>query len=469
MKTKQWLSNARFTSWWLDFPDLGWPDPNLTAKWRHRAEQFEKAGVNAVVLFGFHFRWDYHPFFDRVFGALGEISDICHEHGMKVVEHHSATLVHRARSAQDRREIRQRNNHHVPFYPDTWENAVYAGQNMADWRQISLRDGQPVFFERYTCNCFCPNNPGYQRAYLDYIERHLAAVAVDAVMSDDLHFLPDVYSCACEHCRKRFREEAEAELPSPDDSSFWENRENPRYLAWLQARYRWNAEHYQRLRAALPPEVLLWGCASNCINPGLAQLGFSPQLFAQHFDAIFHEIFHEHQPRGDEAEIVSDLAGFSSLARHHRKPLVALCYVNRQEDLSGWLHLLAREGARPWVSKQVRREDAVPEEQLLSGGFHVPRLKKKSDQTVQTIVFSEAFRDRCAPEDAEAYVESYRQLCNDLLTRGSQPHVLFDHMWESASPEEWECLWVLEPASLDEAKQQILDRWQAKGLATGVT
>jgi hypothetical protein len=236
----------------------------------------------------------------------------------------------------------------------------------------------------------------------------------------------------------------------------------------LQARYRWNADHYKRLRAALPPDILLWGCASNCINPGLAQLGFSPQLFAEHFDAIFHEIFHQNQPLTHEPEIVSDLVGFSSLAKHHKKPLVALCYVNQPEDLPGWLHLLAQEGARPWVSKQVRRDHAIPEEKLLAGGFHVGKAKKKMAQPVQAIAFSEAFRDRLPPEQAEFYVDSYRQLCADLLGRGSQPHVLFDSMWETASPDSWECLWLLDPACLNERMQEIVEKWQENGLATGV-
>lgn len=471
MKTKQWLNNARFTSWWLDFSDLGWPDPQLTAKWQRRASTFQKQGVNAVVMFGFHFRWDYYPVLDRVLGALGEVSAICHEHGIKVVEHHSATLVHRVRSVEDRRAIRTRNNHHVPFYPDSWETARYEGESMADWRQISASDDRPVFFERYTCECFCPNHPGYQRAYLETIQRHLAAVQVDAVMSDDLHFLPDVYSCACQHCRARFKNETGFELPPAKDLSFWGNKESPAFFAWLQARYRWNADHYRRLRAALPDDVLLWGCASNCLNPTMAELGFSPQLFAEHFDAIFHEIFHQNQPGTHNLEILSDLVGFASLARHHKKPLVALCYVNRAEDVPGWLHLLAQQGARPWISKQVRREDAIPEEELLAEGFHFgksPR-QKPAPESVQAIVFSESLRDRLDADEAVAYVEQYRQLCNDLIQRGSQPHLLFDNMWESASPALWECLWILDSRSLDDEKQKTIADWQEKGLAVGVS
>jgi hypothetical protein len=48
---------------------------------------------------------------------------------------------------------------------------------------------------------------------------------------------------------ERFTEETGFQLPAADDASFWENRENPQFLAWLEARYRWNADHYRRLRA----------------------------------------------------------------------------------------------------------------------------------------------------------------------------------------------------------------------------
>lgn len=467
-KETNWIQNARFTSWWLDFSDLGWPDPNLTRKWRQRARTFQEQGVNAVVMFGFHFRWDYIPVMERVLGALREIAEICREHHLKVVEHHSATLVHRVRSEQDRHEIRARNNHHVPFYPDGWENVVYRGKPVSDWRQISARDGEPVYFDRYTCECFCPNHPGYQEAYLDYIKRHLEAVPVDAIMSDDLHYLPDVYSCACGHCRARFEKEEGFRLPPANDRSFWENYERREFLAWLQARYRWNADHYKRLREALPRQVMLWGCASNCMDAGLSRMGFSPQHFAPHFDAIFHEIFHQNQPETHALQIASDLAGFASLARHYNKPLVALCYVNRPEDVGPWLHLLAHHQARPWISSQVRREDATPEEALLANGYSYPKGRKKgAHQALQAVIFSESHRDRLGPARAERYVESYRDLCLDILERGDEVHVLFDSLWENASPESWECLWVLDGEAVSPDREQTLRRWQENGLALG--
>lgn len=467
MKETRWIHNARFTSWWLDLSDLGWPDPNLTDKWKRRAETFRKQGANAVVMFGFHFRWDYITVRQRVLGALREISEICHAHGLRVVEHHSATLVHRVRSDADRREIRKRNNHHVPFYPDTWEDVRYKGRDVAAWRQISARDGKPVFFDRYTCECFCPNNPDYQEAYLDLIRDHLEAVPVDAIMSDDLHFLPDVYSCACRHCRELFQQEEGEDLPAPEDRNFWENHDNPAFRKWLQARYRWNARHYERLHAILPKEVMLWGCASNCISPHLANIGFSPQHFAPHFDALFHEIFHQNQPHKDKVEISSDMAGFASLARHYQKPLVALCYVNRPEDLPTWVHLLSHHHARPWVSRQVRTEHPTPEEELLRDGYSFPKGSKVGRESIQVVVFSESFRDRLGPAGAEEYVERYRQVCAEILSRGGEPHVLFDSFWADANPEDWECLWVIDSRSLSAEQQEKMSQWQDQGVALG--
>lgn len=468
MKNKNWIRDARFVSWWLDFTDLSWPNPDLTSKWEARAEMFQKQGANAVVMFGFHFRWDYLPVMDRVFGALREIAEICHAHELKVVEHHSATLVHRVRNAQDRHQIQKHNRHHVPFYPDSWENVRYKGRNLATWRQISARDDKPVFFERYTCECFCPNHPEFQESYLEYIAEHLRAVPVDAVMSDDLHFLPDVYSCSCEHCRKRFEEEEGEMLPAATDPLFWEDYENPQFQAWLRARYRWNAEHYQRLRAALPESVALWGCASSCLNPNLHQIGFSPQQFAPYFDAIFHEIYHRNQPDTHSQEIVSELAGFASLARYYDKPLVALCYVQRPEDLSRWLYLLEESNARPWISKQVRSGSVPTEEEILAEGFSFPNSERQLEpEVLQAIVFSERQRDRLGPAGAQDYVHEFRQFCFDMTSRGTRVHVLFDSLWENAKWELWECLWIPRSHTLTPKQEQSLADWQRRGLAIG--
>ncbi|HLS28037.1 MAG TPA: hypothetical protein VK041_05260 [Opitutales bacterium] len=471
MKSTEWLNDARFTSWRLDISDLGWPDPTLAEKWRRRAETFQKEGANAVVLCGFQFRWDYLVILDRVLGILHEITEICHEHQLKVVEYHSPTLLHTIRSEEDRRTIHNGRQEQVPFYPDDWRKLSFQEKRLANWRQVSARNGKPVFYEPFTCECFCPNHPEFQKAYRAFIRHHLAEIPVDAILSADLHFLPDIYSCACTYCQKRFLSEYGFELPPTEDPEFWENRENPAFLAWIAARYRWNAEHYQRLRKWLPPEVLLWGRASCCLSAELPQTGFSPQLCAEHFDAIFYEIDPRHHPTNHSEEIASEITAFSSIARHFRKPLIALCHVHSSEDLPGWLDFLKPYDARPWISRQTLHEDAVPEESLLETGFDYPETPpgKPTFEPVQAIFFSETFRDSLEIEQGKDYVAQCRELCADLVARGIRPFLLFDTMWDSAAPALWECLWMLDPRALDKEKERKIAEWQQQGLAIGLS
>lgn len=470
MKTNQWLNNARIITWWLDFSDLGWPDSRLTAKWENRAKYFHEKGVNTVVLSGFHFRWDYHPFFDRISGILGEITSLCHQHDLKVVEHHSATRIHRVRNEEERRRIHQRCQPHVAFYPDDWRDATYKSEKLADWRQISVRDGEPVFLKQEPSHCLCPNHPGFQKAYLDYIKDLFSVLPIDALAVDDLRFFPDVYSCGCQHCRERLLDEEGLELPPPGGRSFWENHQNPDFLTWLRTRCRWQEDHFKNLREALPPEVLLWGFFSSCVSPDQSSTAFSPQLFTGYFDAICYQIPAGVRLAWDREEIATELAGFASLAHAHHKPLFSRCQVASPEDVGPWLHLLAEHHSRPWISRQLGKPDAVPEEQLIAGGFHFERSKKKTlPESIQAIAFSEAFRDSLEPDEAEAYVESYRTLASDLLARGSDVHLLFDGIWQSVSPEYWECLWLLDSRSLSEEQAKCIEQWQEKGLAVGIS
>lgn len=464
MTERNWIHDAVFASWWLTWDDFGWPDLELSAKWKARAAHFRARGINTVVMFGLHFRFDYFAHFGRVFGLLREISDICHDHGLRVVEHHSATLVHRVRNERDRWEIRERNFHHVPFYPDSWEYATYQGESIASWRQISARDGKPAYFDRYTCECFCPNNPSFQRCYLDYTRRHLEAVPIDAYMSDDLHYLPDYYSCACEHCRKRFLEEEGVELPAASDTGFWENFENPEFLKWISARYRWNGDFYRRLRDFLPPEILMWGCSSDAIDARVAGIAYSPQHYAPHWDAVFHEIVHTKQPGRDDTKISSDLVGFAGIARQHAKPLIALFYPRKVEDLPVWLKTVASHGARPWISKQPRTRGAPQEEELLREPVDFPPTTAPERHELLGIIFSESTRDRLGPRAQEEYVQPYEKLCERLCRSGEKAVALFDGAWEGEAAGDWKALYVPGSSLLPAEKIQRLQALQASGM-----
>ena len=51
----------RMVSWWLRKDDLPWPNRKSEEKFRRRAACMAREGVNAAIIFGAHFRWDFMP------------------------------------------------------------------------------------------------------------------------------------------------------------------------------------------------------------------------------------------------------------------------------------------------------------------------------------------------------------------------------------------------------------------------
>lgn len=421
----EWLYKSKMASWWFTIEDLGWPDYEVEKKWNERAQAFKKAGVNCVVTFGFHFRWDFVPYLERLIAMLAKVVEICHDNGIRVVEHHSAMLVFRPKTIEDRWAIRKNNNHGVPFYPDSWENVYYKGSEMAKWRHIRASTGEQASYST-SYESFCPNNPDFQKAYEDMIKRYLEKVKLDALMSDDLHFTPDYDVCACEHCQEKFHQATDEKLPGWEDKNFWGNKKNPLFLRWFDLRYQWNAEHYQRVRGFLPDDVALWGCASDCLSPWLGDIGFSPQHFFKHCDAIFREIYHKAQP-GDKIGILNESAAFSSMAKQMNKPFVTIFYVNKPEDKKAWFDIISESGSRPWVCKQVRVENAVEEEVILKDGYDfIDRTKEINSKPVVGIRFSQKYRDSLEKEAASKYHKKYIELFTKLTEQGCRVEVVFD-------------------------------------------
>jgi len=421
----EWLYNTKMASWWFTIEDLGWPDYEVEKKWHQRAKAFKKAGVNCVVTFGFHFRWDFVPLLDRLIAMLAKVVEICHDNGIRVVEHHSAALVFRPKTIEDRWEIRKKNNHGVSFYPDSWENVYYKGSEMAKWRHVRASTGkQPHFSTSY--ESFCPNNPDLQKAYEDMIKRYLEKVRFDALMSDDLDFSPDYDVCACEHCREKFYQATSSTLPNWEDKNFWGNKKNPLFLKWIDLRYQWSAQHYKRVRNFLPDNIALWGCASDCLTPWLVTVGFSAQRSFKHCDAVFREVYHKIQPN-DKIGILAESAAFSSMAKQMNKPFITIFYVNKPEDKKAWFDIISESGSRPWVSKNVRVENAVEEEVILKDGYDfIDRTKEINSKPVIGIRFSQKYRDSLEKGAASKYHKKYIELFTKLRKQGCRVEVVFD-------------------------------------------
>ena len=57
-----WLNDASFAAWWFEEADL----KADVDKFEKRAQNLSAPGINAVITFGYHFRWDWVERLDEV-------------------------------------------------------------------------------------------------------------------------------------------------------------------------------------------------------------------------------------------------------------------------------------------------------------------------------------------------------------------------------------------------------------------
>ncbi|MFA5206533.1 MAG: alpha-amylase family protein [Lentisphaeria bacterium] len=125
-------------------------------------------------------------------------------------------------------ELRRRHIDVCAYYSVIFNN--WAFLEYPDWR-IQPAHTTAVAGSRYG-NC-CPNNPGYRAFALGQTTELAGGYAFDGLFFD-MTFWPAI--CVCEHCRKRFRQEAGQEIPATID---WFS---PAWCAFQNARERWMAE-----------------------------------------------------------------------------------------------------------------------------------------------------------------------------------------------------------------------------------
>lgn len=426
-KSNQWISKANFASWWFSWDDLSWPNVALRQKWEQRAKIFSQAGINTVIVFGFHFRWDFLNVFDRIEGILKEVTEICHAHGLRIIDHHSTVFSHHARSLEDRQFINKQQNHHVPFYPDSWNNQIYQGNLISDWLMISATDNKPVYYENYRAHIFCPNNPDFLKSYCNYVTQLFANVDMDGLMADDIAFLPDFYACSCKYCRENFTRETEFSLPDITDTSFWNNLDSPAFQAWVECRFKWCARFYQKLREQLPSDIPIWSCQATNIMPHVCSQGSSYEYRLKYCDATFLEIFHGLDPIKDQATIVAELSVARSLADIAGNELVVICYGRKKNDFALWGKMLERVKARPWFCHMVRDENIVQEEDLFKDGY--PEIKPIQKIITETcVIFSTKIRNKLGPNN-NSYYNAFITICDQLWEQEIPFDILFDNHW----------------------------------------
>ena len=215
-------------------------------------EDFDKAakdlydnGITMAINFTLtHFRMGFIKYWDRIHGAFKMFCDAAHKYGIKVIEHNSSSLSHDLLRSEGWKRFEDDINSYTNFKSsvEKWievprfllnEPEVY-GKKLSDLFQIDGRTGKRAN-SIYDLNIFCYNNPDYREMYFKYRTEELKIVPFDGIMDDDVQWFADGHACACEHCRKLFKEQYGYDLPYPDKwDEFYGDYNNPAFVAWIR-------------------------------------------------------------------------------------------------------------------------------------------------------------------------------------------------------------------------------------------
>jgi len=199
------------------------------------AAKYKEKRITAVILHkGTHFIFALEPYWEDIFACIEKIVRAFHKFGIKVIEHRSYSLAGRVDNEKDWMITRW--FHPWPGMKErVFSDYTVRGVNITSMAQVDGRTGLPMLTV-YRSYCLCPNNPDYKKL-IQYIAGRMFDLGVDGMMNDDIEYHNN--ACACEHCRRLFKEETGYDLPTPENwDSFYENYENEVYIRWKEFKVR---------------------------------------------------------------------------------------------------------------------------------------------------------------------------------------------------------------------------------------
>lgn len=212
-----------------------------------RAKELADSGITVVMTFSLtHFRMGFYPYWKELNESLAKLVRACHKWGIRVVEHHSASLTSRVLDEGGWEKLDEelvRRSKGVAKY-DNWKKIFpfltydykIGDVDIRTFMQIDGRTGEYAR-NRYGAFSACYNNPDYRKIYFDYMKT-VVETGIDGIMNDDVQFFGDEHACTCEHCRKLFKEQTGYELPAPENwSEFAGNYDDPAYIAWKKFKF----------------------------------------------------------------------------------------------------------------------------------------------------------------------------------------------------------------------------------------
>ena len=241
-KKLEWVWNSRITLFHGESDLEGFLGLSQD-EYDRRAEAYAKRGVNFVnATIKFHFRLNYIENFAEISEITRRIVSACHKSGIRVYEHHSSNF----------------------FNTDI--RTTYNGWNPESSLLVDILTGHPkVVNDGGHCptRVVCINNPDFQEYYRKYITEFIETTGVDGLMYDDIHFGSE-YHCGCEHCRRKFKEWFDYELPLPTQwpKAALDNYEDQLWRDWMRFRVRSTVENKKDVAKLLPGDFAFFSCKS---------------------------------------------------------------------------------------------------------------------------------------------------------------------------------------------------------------
>jgi len=225
-----------------------------------KAADLHEKGVTIVMTFSVtHFRFTWYPYWTEITEALRKLVCACHKYGIRVVDHHSSHLTFNLRIEDGWKHY----NEDISVYPNKdevyghWykiypfivcDQEVAPGKRICDFSQIDGRTGTEAR-NGYGAYSLCFNNEDYRAVYFNYL-KSVVATGIDGIMNDDVQYFGDGNACTCPTCRKLFKEQYGYDLPDPEHwAEFYENYDNPAYVAWKKFKFESTSRYYRDLTA----------------------------------------------------------------------------------------------------------------------------------------------------------------------------------------------------------------------------
>jgi hypothetical protein len=198
--------------------------------------------------------------------------------------------------------------------------------------QVDGRTGEPQVCY-YRAHCLCPNNPDYMDISL-YIAGRIFDLGVDGMMNDDIQYFGDGHGCACEHCRKLFKEQTGYELPTPKGwEAFYENYDNPAYIAWKKFKFESTTRMYRDLTAlyeSMGKELLRPNYCSDILKHCPTCYSFDRCI--DQWDFIFQENCFSAVMKQSYLDFMTEAIHRQAAGEHYGIPSMSMFYPDRPDS-----------------------------------------------------------------------------------------------------------------------------------------